>query len=114
MKSSQFKTLLASLSPSLPVRIQYGAQLYFVGKIYHEPLNTFIQGAEREGKYPTVQTVLARLNQIDKIIPFDADIVSGDDWNYQDAEVVVSAEMLVIDLSEPVIDDFEEDGELFT
>lgn len=83
--------------------------MLFIGQVYHEPLNTFIQGAVVEGKYPTVQTLLDRLININKNIPFDADIVSGDDWNYQETEAVVAKEMLVIELSDPVFNDDDDD-----
>ena len=80
-----------------------------IGQVYHEPLNTFIQGAVIEGKYSTVQALLERLRHIDKIIPFDSDIVSGDDWNYQETTAVMSEDMLIIELSMPVFSDDEDD-----
>lgn len=113
LKSSQLSALLTTLSPTLPIRVREGEKIYFVGQVYHEPPHTFIQGAASEGKYPTVQALLERLTRIDKTVPFDADIVSGDDWNYQETDVVALEEMLVIDLAEPDFDGFEEDGELF-
>ena len=83
--------------------------MLFIGQVYHEPLNTFIQGAVIEGKYSTVQALLDRLRHIDKIIPFDPDIVSSDDWNYQETTAVMSEDMLIIELSMPVFSDDEDD-----
>ncbi len=105
MKSSELSELLASLKPTLPVRVRDGSEMLFVGQVYHEPLNTFIQGAEIEGKYSTVQAILERLRHIDKIIPFDPDIVSGDDWNYQETTAMVTKDMLIIELSIPIFSD---------
>ena len=83
----------------------------YVGFWFHCSLNpnTFIQGAVIEGKYSTVQALLDRLRHIDKIIPFDPDIVSGDDWNYQETTAVMSEDMLIIELSMPVFSDDEDD-----
>ena len=58
MKSSELIELLASLKPTLPVRVRDGSEMLFIGQVYHEPLNTFIQGAAIEGKYSTVQALL--------------------------------------------------------
>lgn len=104
MKSSELTKLLASLSPILPIRIRDKSEM-FIGAVYHEPPHTFIQGSLAVGKYPTVQSLLDRLRNIDVTIPFDADIVSGDDWNYQEIEAVKMEDMLVIELSNPVDDD---------
>jgi hypothetical protein len=109
LKSSELIELLASLKPTLPVRVRDGSEMLFIGQVYHEPLNTFIQGAVIEGKYSTVQALLDRLRHIDKIIPFDPDIVSGDDWNYQETTAVMSEDMLTIELSMPVFSDDEDD-----
>ena len=76
MKSSELIELLASLKPTLPVRVRDGSEMLFIGQVYHEPLNTFIQGAVIEGKYSTVQALLDRLRHIDKIIPFDTKFIA--------------------------------------
>ena len=109
MKSSELTALLASLSPALPVRIRDKSEMLFIGQVYHEPPHTFIQGALAVGKYPTVQSLLERIRRIDSIIPFDTDIVSGDDWNYQEIEAVKTEDMLVIELSNPVFDDEDDE-----
>lgn len=108
MKSSELTALLASLSPALPVRIRYNSEMLCIGQVYHEPPHTFIQAALTAGKYPDVQSLLERIRRIDSIIPFDTDIVSGDDWNYQEIEAVKTEGMLVIELSNPVFDDEDE------
>lgn len=100
MKTSAMINLLSSLPPTLPVRVKDGQNTFFVGQVYHEPLNTFIQGSVKEGRYSTVQTLLERLNQLNSM-PFDADLVSGDDWNYQELSVVVTDAMLIIELAPP-------------
>lgn len=109
MKSSELTKLLASLSPALPVKIRDRSEMLFIGRVYHEPPHTFIQPAPAEGKYPTVQKLLDRIRNIDANIPFDVDIVSGDDWNYQEIETAKMEDMLVIELSAPVFDDDDDD-----
>ncbi len=109
MKSSELIELLASLKPTLPVRVRDG----FRNVIYWSGLSRtaeyFYSGGGYRGKYSTVQALLDRLRHIDKIIPFDPDIVSGDDWNYQETTAVMSEDMLIIELSMPVFSDDEDD-----
>jgi hypothetical protein len=107
MNSSELVVLLNSLSSVLPVKILNGEdnRLFFVGQVYHEPPRTFIQGTEVQGKYSSVKGLLERLKNIDTTVPFDADIVSGDDWNFQKIQDIAEVNgELIIKLSKPVMD----------
>lgn len=75
----------------------------YVGKVYHEPPRTFLQGASNAARYSTIQQLLNRLQEIDATVPFDADIASGDDWDFQFIEEIKQTEEAVLlKLSEPV------------
>lgn len=77
----------------------------FVGRVYHDAPRTFIQGSPKEGEHSLVKGLLERLENIDASVPFDADIVSGDDWNFQEIlDVMETNGVLVIQLSKPVFD----------
>lgn len=101
MKAIAVIKLLSSLSPTLPIRVKDGNDMFFIGQVYHEPPHTFIQGSVKENRYSTVQALLERLNKINDAIPFDVDIVSGDDWNYQEINVAVTDAVVIIELSPP-------------
>jgi hypothetical protein len=48
---------------------------------------------------------LERLKNINTTVPFDADIVSGDDWNFQEIQDIAEVNgELIIKLSKPVMD----------
>lgn len=107
MNSSELIALLNSLSSLLPVKIldEEDNSLCFIGEVYHEPPRTFIQGARTKGKYLSVKTLLDRLENINATVPFDADIASGDDWNFQEIEEITEENgELIIKLSKPVFD----------
>ncbi|TMO87683.1 hypothetical protein [Pseudoalteromonas ruthenica] len=106
MKSSKLIEKLKSLPQEKQVQIVDVASednsILYVGKVYHEPPLTFLQGASSSGKYSTIQQLLNRLQEIDATVPFDADIASGDDWNYQSIEEITQTEEAVLlKLSEP-------------
>ncbi|WP_076415013.1 hypothetical protein [Shewanella sp. UCD-KL12] len=102
MKTSELIKLLGTFLPSSPVKVSIDGELNPIGKVYHEPSNTFIQ-AGNGGEIATVFDLIERLNAIDKSVPFDASVVSGDDWNYMVVQGVSTVgEALVISLSEPV------------
>ncbi|MEZ9437576.1 MULTISPECIES: hypothetical protein [Vibrio] len=106
MKTSQILELLRKASPTLQVKIQYkkyGALP--IGKVYHEPPRTFLQEAKEEGVYSNVKELLERLESIDATVPFDADLISGDDWNFQEVQSVLESEgKVLIQISDPVFD----------
>lgn len=77
----------------------------YVGRVYHDAPRTFIQASDEKGQYSFAEALLKRLEIIDSSVPFDADIVSGDDWNYQEIlDVMEMSGVLVIQLSKPVFD----------
>ncbi|PMG67400.1 hypothetical protein [Vibrio lentus] len=104
MKTSQILEWLRKASPTLQVKIQhkeYG--VLPVGNVYHEPPRTFLQEAKEEGVYSNVKGLLERLESIDATVPFDADLTSGDDWNFQEVQSVFESEgKVLIQISDPV------------
>ncbi|MBE3657785.1 hypothetical protein BOO92_13975 [Vibrio navarrensis] len=111
MKTSQILELLRKISPKLQVKLQheeYG--VLPVGKVYHESARTFLQeakedGAKEDGAYSTVKGLLEHLESIDATVPFDADLVSGDDWNFQVVQGVFESDGIVlIQISDSVFD----------
>lgn len=107
MKTKQLMKLLEEHSKFLPVKLRYtnGFGLKPIGEVYHEPPNTFIQEALEETVCTTVETILKCLEQIDITVPFDANVVSGDDWNYQNIDTVLEENgSLVIVLTNPTFE----------
>lgn len=107
MKSSELIKKLKSLPQTQRVQIvnvaDKDSSFSYVGKIYHEPPRTFLQGASSTGRYLTIQQLLNKLQEIDATVPFDAEIASGDDWNFQFIEKIKQTEEAVLlKLSEPV------------
>lgn len=105
MHSSKLIELLRLLSPTQSVNMidEIDGALLYVDQVYHEPPNTFLQGTAEEGRYSKVSALLERLEKIDASVPFDANIVFGDDWNYQEIKDVSERDgILVIQLSEPI------------
>ncbi|MBH9739908.1 hypothetical protein [Vibrio navarrensis] len=106
MKTSQILELLRKISPKLQVKLQheeYG--VLPVGKVYHESARTFLQEAKEDGAYSTVKGLLEHLESIDATVPFDADLVSGDDWNFQEVQGVFESDGIVlIQISDSVFD----------
>jgi hypothetical protein len=103
MKTSQILEQLRKAAPTLQVKIQHKKLgVLPVGDVYHEPPNTFLQEAKEEGIYSNVKGLLERLESIDATVPFDADITSGDDWNYQEVLSVFESEGEIrIQISDP-------------
>ncbi|MFA0173149.1 hypothetical protein AB4424_24525, partial [Vibrio splendidus] len=61
--------------------------------------------AKEEGVYSNVKGLLERLESIDATVPFDADLISGDDWNFQEVQSVLESEgKVLIQISDPVFD----------
>lgn len=104
MRTSQILELLRKASPTLPVKLQHEEfGVLPVGKVYHEPPRTFLQEAKDEGPYSNVKELLERIENIDATVPFDADLASGDDWNFQEVEDVLEGDgMLLVQISDPV------------
>jgi len=71
--------------------------------VYHEPPHTFIQ-SHGKSLY-SIGDLISKLEKLASDIPFDAQIVSGDDWNYQEIDSIAFEDnALVISLSKPNLD----------
>jgi len=52
----------------------------------------------------TTSELIAKLKQIDQAVPFDADVVTGDDWNFQEIKKVYhDAPRTFIEFGTPVM-----------
>lgn len=105
MLKSELMDSLRLVGETLPVVIYcpISDSILPLTSVLHEAPKTFLQTTG--GKYYSTEKLLEKLQILDSGIPFDAEVVSGDDWNYQ---VIISARLqdsaFLLTLSQPVFE----------
>jgi|GEM_PF-2213298 hypothetical protein len=72
--------------------------------VLHDPPRMFFSDEAGPQSY-TAQLLIDRLEKLDTGVPFDAEVVYGDDWNFQVVEDLgVYDGVLIVKFSSPVMD----------
>lgn len=105
MLKSELMDSLKLVVEDMPVVIYCptGDSILPLTSVLHDAPKTFLQTSGK--KYYSTEKLLEKLQRLDSEIPFDAEVVSGDDWNYQ---VIISARLedgaFLLTLSQPVFE----------
>lgn len=105
MQKSKLIELLKVIEGEYPVVIYCPVDdsIRPLSKVYHEPPRTFLQ-SEGEKNYSNI-SLLKKIEKLSEEVPFNAYVVSGDDWNYQNIEdISIKDKALIVSLSQPIFD----------